>query len=352
MQVSIKDIKISDTRRAVDPLNVGRLAESIQTIGLQNPVVITEDYHLVSGRHRLEAVKSLGRDTIEANVLPLSSEGAELAEIDENLIRKEVTGLERGTLMNRRDELLTAMGVRAKSGDNQFNKEVVSYSTPPKTTKEIAAEIGIGERQAQRMKQVARDIIPEVKAMIQDTPMADRLNSLVELSRKTPEQQKAIGEVIKTSRAMTVREAETIINPPKEKPMPVESGVFELVYADLNLTKDMKNPLKDFQIAENATLFLWALEAKLDIALDLGRAWGFKYRAGFVWDKRFDTQGPYHRRNHAHLLIFVKGKHEPTMKGPDWGSIWSSDAETFAIKPEAFKQVVSDLFDGTAILEI
>jgi ParB-like chromosome segregation protein Spo0J len=329
---------------------------------LQNPIVLTEDYALVSGRHRLEAAKRLGHDTIEANVLPLSSEEAELAEIDENLIRKELTALEQGLLLKRRKEILDSMGLLANpSNKGHKGKYQVTPDnvTTVKTNKEIAADIGLNERTARRREQIAKNLDPEVVEMLHDTELANQPVKLLELSQKAPEIQKAIVEVIKTEKAKTVSEAEKVLFTPcpVEVPAPYQEAsdatlTYEVIYADLTLTKDMKNPLVDYQIADNATLFLWALEPKLDVAMDLGRAWGFKYKGGFVWDKRYDTQGAYHQRNHAHLLIFVKGKHDPLKKRPDWGSIWTQEAQEFTFKPEAFKHVVFQLFGGLAILEI
>jgi len=47
--------------------------------------------------------------------------------------------------LNRRDEILKALGLRAKPspGTNQYTKEVSELSSPSKTTEDIAKEIGI-----------------------------------------------------------------------------------------------------------------------------------------------------------------------------------------------------------------
>ena len=82
---------------------------------------------------------------------------AELAEIDENLMRHELTPIQAGTHMNRRDEILDALGLRAKVGQNQHSGGGETVS-PPKTTAAIAKGLGISERGAQQYKQIARDI--------------------------------------------------------------------------------------------------------------------------------------------------------------------------------------------------
>jgi len=362
MQVSIEEIKVVESRRSLDELNVGRLAESIEAVGLQNPIVLTEDYKLVSGRHRLEAAKRLGYDTIEANILPLSPEEAALAEIDENLIRREMTALEQGLLLKRRKEILDAMGLLAKAGGQVGNQNSAKEKNEPdnmtssfKTNKEIAADIGLNERTARRREQIAKNLDPEVAEMLQDTELANQPVKLLELSQKAPEVQKAIVEVIKTEKARTVKEAETYIQPAENALKPAEVAQYEVIYVEPDYKYGLgtlDKLLDRRQVSENCTLFLWALDKKLDVGMDLGRLWGFKYRESFIWDRRCDTQGIYHQQNHAHLLIFTRGKHEPIMKRPDWGSIWSREARNFDVKPDCFKQIISDLFEGKPVLEI
>ena len=87
MQVTIKQIKIGDRKRSLKTESVNQLAESIKEIGLLNPITITQDKRLISGMHRLEAVKLLGWTTIDCNVLHYNDAlHEELIEIDENLI--------------------------------------------------------------------------------------------------------------------------------------------------------------------------------------------------------------------------------------------------------------------------
>src|SRR5690349_25171226 len=64
--VRIENIGIPLRKRDVDPGNVERLAESIASVGLLNPLVVRRTgasqsgiLTLVAGRHRLEALKRL-----------------------------------------------------------------------------------------------------------------------------------------------------------------------------------------------------------------------------------------------------------------------------------------------------
>jgi hypothetical protein len=90
--VSVAAIIVKPPRRQVDTNKVKTLAESITTtkVGLLSPIIVSEtdttDYVLVTGLHRLEAFRHLGRDSIPAFVVPASTTETEarMMEIAEN----------------------------------------------------------------------------------------------------------------------------------------------------------------------------------------------------------------------------------------------------------------------------
>ena len=71
VEVPLKQIKVSTRLRGTDEDKVTDLAESIEGIGLLHPITVSkhgEWFHLLSGMHRLEAFRKLGRDTIPASI--------------------------------------------------------------------------------------------------------------------------------------------------------------------------------------------------------------------------------------------------------------------------------------------
>ncbi len=124
-------------------------------------------------RPEVRSFISLGRETIPAIICSGDEIDAEIREIDENLMRNELSAMEQGEQLIRRDELLAARGERAMAspGTNQYS-EVGEFCSPTKTTASIAADMGISERIAQQRKQIARDIIPEVKDQLRATALA------------------------------------------------------------------------------------------------------------------------------------------------------------------------------------
>ena len=73
--MKVQDIPLQHIRRplprATDPEKVRSLMESIQAIGLQDPIEVLEvdgRYYGFSGCHRFEACRNLGHETIRCNV--------------------------------------------------------------------------------------------------------------------------------------------------------------------------------------------------------------------------------------------------------------------------------------------
>jgi len=108
MEIEVEKIAIGERKRRADELKILELANSITEIGLLNPITVAHlngGYKLIAGLHRLEAFKQLGRETIPALIIDGDQLDFELAEIDENLVRSELTVLERGELLSRRKEI-------------------------------------------------------------------------------------------------------------------------------------------------------------------------------------------------------------------------------------------------------
>ncbi len=188
MKIGIEEIKVQQRKRKLDNCKVQELAESFANIGQLQPITVAKYngmYRLVAGLHRLEAAKQIGWRTIEAMLFEGDEIQAELAEVDENLMRNDLTVLEQGEHLARRQELLGYSHGGDRKSD-EYQEEIISAR---KSQSEIAAEIGLTDRSARNRMQVARNILPEVKELIRDTPVADSITQLLELARMKPEKQ-------------------------------------------------------------------------------------------------------------------------------------------------------------------
>jgi ParB family chromosome partitioning protein len=99
----------SERLRKLRPEVVDWLVESITARSLLEPIIVRRrgaGYELIAGHHRFEAARNCGHQTIRAEVYDsLSDDEAELIQIDENLIRANLSDAERILHVARRKEL-------------------------------------------------------------------------------------------------------------------------------------------------------------------------------------------------------------------------------------------------------
>lgn len=98
--------------RKPDDANIAGLMASIREIGILNPLRVRlmgsvedsglDSYEVIAGAHRLRAARKLGMDTVPCVVVDDDDLRAELAMIDENLCRAELSPADRASQTARR----------------------------------------------------------------------------------------------------------------------------------------------------------------------------------------------------------------------------------------------------------
>ena len=104
VELEVACIKVPPSHRKPSDSKVANLAESMQHGNLQ-PIMVRkhrDTYILVFGAHRLAAAKLLGWKTIQAIVTDMSELECDLAEIDENIYRANLTIMEEAVALARR----------------------------------------------------------------------------------------------------------------------------------------------------------------------------------------------------------------------------------------------------------
>ena len=119
MLIQISKITVGPDRPPADPEHVRKLADSIGTVGILSSITVSEDFRLIAGLHRLEAAKSLGWTEIECMIQPLHGLEAELAELDEDVVRKDISGVIFGEKLLRRKEVYETLYPETRSGISQ-----------------------------------------------------------------------------------------------------------------------------------------------------------------------------------------------------------------------------------------
>ena len=256
MQVKIDEIKVSPDRGEVIATDVEELADSIKELGLLTAITVDSEYNLIAGLHRLEAVKQLGWESIECIVLDLTGLQAELAEIDENFIRRNIPTVEYGELLLRRKQIYEALHPEAKHGGDhtsQKSKNAKCNLAPAKSFIQDTADIlGVNPSTVSRRLQAAKNLTAEAKEILRNSNTALTQKTAIHLSRLKPEEQKEAATLLAQGEIKTVDEfyerenEQTAVNPihsdPLIVPLPEEGrqfASFEEAVADL------KNPNKD-----------------------------------------------------------------------------------------------------------
>lgn len=215
MQVSIRDIHIKDRLRMLDADHARELAESIRELGLLNPLTVDRDYTLIAGLHRLEAVKLLGWTKVECTVSSLEGLQAELAEIDENVVRSNLSAVEYGEMLLRRKELYEALHPETKATyeggrfkGNQYSDLVADKMSATKKSfvQDTAEKLGVDPRTVRREIQTAKRLTPEAKKIIMDADAKISKKSAMKLSRLEPEQQKEAAALLAAREIRSVDE--------------------------------------------------------------------------------------------------------------------------------------------------
>lgn len=265
--VEISQITISGQGRSLKQEWVEELARSIDVLGMFQPVVVTPDFRLVAGRHRVEACKSLGWTHVPVTVRDYSDMEARLATIDENLVRNNLTALEEGEQLAERQSIYQALypetrrGVAGAKARHGSANEVLSFA------EDTAAKTGQSTRNVQRKISIVDRLYDEVKDAIRDTPLADSYADLRRLPDYTSEMQEEIIAMVRAGKAKTVADALNLIQ--KETMLPRNSDADKVARAKLAVNKASLHLNKISKVAFDSL----TLDEKQDIKDSIASLW-------------------------------------------------------------------------------
>jgi len=122
----------------------------------------------------------------------------------------------------------------------------------------------------------------------------------------------------------------------------VQSGGAEQHYPSMSLDELCALPVA--AICEpNAVLFLWTTSPLLEDAFKVVNAWGFSYKASFVWDKHAHNMGHYKSVRHEFLLVCVRGSCQPDVRRM-FDSVQKAGRTEHTEKPSVFRIIIDTLY--------
>jgi DNA modification methylase len=230
MLYDITAINIGERKRPADPVKVAKLAESIGTLGLLQPVLVSPEFDLLAGLHRLEACRALGDTDIEIKVFDIDaavdalasehpdlSRGElrelviELAEIDENLIRDNLTALQESIQLYRRKQIYELLHPETRNGGDRGNQHTGGKPREadgqivhlPSFAEDAAEKVGMAARSIRRKTKIG-EVLEPYAADIADTPIENKQSDLLALTKFEDEKRQRAIAAIKRGIARSV----------------------------------------------------------------------------------------------------------------------------------------------------
>ena len=195
LQIRCSDIQINN-QNFFEVANIEELADSIDLVGLQQPLVVTKTdigYLLIAGHRRFEAVKSLGWDTVPCIVSkPINNELEMLALIQTNTQTRELSYIERMEAVKRTEEILLSLKEKGYKFSGRFRDRI------GEVVNENGTEIA-------RMQAIDKNLTQEGKALLKSGELSP--NAAYEMQKIPETQQKElVSKLKKEKKSPTVKE--------------------------------------------------------------------------------------------------------------------------------------------------
>ena len=184
VSIPLAEIDEGERLRPVDPEKVEQVRRSMAQIGLRSPIEVRAKpgggWLLVAGAHRLAAARALGFGEIDALLFEGDDDEARLAEIDENLVRHELTPFDQAVFLAERAAIYRRMNPEARRGRNQHTRRAtpdggsakLADPTPRAFAEDVANKIGFSPRTVWRALTRFEKLSPEARTVVRGSEIA------------------------------------------------------------------------------------------------------------------------------------------------------------------------------------
>jgi N6-adenosine-specific RNA methylase IME4 len=336
--------------------------------GIRDPIILWEDT-IVDGHNRFKIAQ---KHDLKFNSIHKRFGGRDEVidwminnQLGRRNLSKDTQSYLRGLQYKREKKRVTnPYGVKGKDeGQNEHH-----LSTAQKLAEQYKVDestIKRDEKFADAVDTIVSNTSPEVKHKILNQDIKINKEQAKKLAKQKPEKQKAIIEKLVNKEAESFVDANRLIKKEEVHETPKIKGKYRVIYADPPWSYGDKltdgygtaenhyptMPLKEIcelpiqELAEDsAVLFLWVTSPLIQEGLEVVKAWGFKYKAMFVWDKVKHNMGHYNSVRHELLLICTRGSCLPDNKKL-YDSVQSIErTNKHSEKPEEFRSIIDDIY--------
>ena len=223
--------------------------ESIKTRGVIEPVVITQDYTIVSGHQRVRACKELGIQKINCEIHNYNSEDEVLQDLIETNIRQrgDVGGSAK-KIGIRIKELERIYSI--KQGGDRFRAKENNF--PLVSQQDIADKLGITVQTLRNYKKLT-EMIPELEELV-DTGIVSNTTALAIVKQLSQDEQEQLISNMDVTKKITQKKIQEEIDKMKSNSPAPEVKEVQVVPEDYEiLKKDNTKLKKDNEKLKNKT---------------------------------------------------------------------------------------------------
>lgn len=319
---------------------VRRLAESIKSDGLINPITINEDHELIAGAHRLEAVKRLGWEDVAVTIVDKSGLEAEAVGIAENIYRNCYHFTEKGAMLRRLKGIHETLHPETRAGVAGGRARQNSASDKLSFAKDAADKTGESPRSIERLIQMDKNLTPEAKEAIREFGIPQ--NQALELARKTPETQNAAVSRMKIFGENGVKVALSTVEKTEHRETGETQGEKDPCIVIHHPGEDFQEMVKrDVKPVPDSIMFLWATYEFIWDSKKLLDKWGYEYRTIVIWDK--EGTGRFPRNRCEFCLVGTKGNPALNHNPCNLPDIIREPENEQGEKPKAFRDLVKGI---------
>ena len=339
--INPKDVTINpEYEEMVPPLTeeeYDRLKNSIKEVGLYERIKINQDNVILDGHHRFKAC-------LETGVMPkfepkhfASKLDEEIYVIEANVIRRQLTTYQKTVLGTKLEPLISK-----KAEENMLRGKTLAKNLAKVRTDEVVAKkIGMNRETYRQGKTILKEGTEENKTAFKEG--------------KAP--------------SSVYKDMKTVTYDPETAP-PLPEGKYNILYADPpwrydfseTKTRSIETNYPTMTIedicnleipsTENAVLFLWATNPKLEEAIKVIHSWGFTYKTNLTWIKDRIGMGYWFRGQHELLLVATKGTFKPPEQGTRKSSVLQSPRREHSQKPDEIYELIESYFPDGKYIEL
>jgi len=346
-----------ELQRLIPPLTTeeySQLETNLLTDGCRDPLVVwkrNDETILLDGHNRLKICEAHGLDyaVVEETLPDIESakNWMDANQLGRRNLTRELMSKIRGRRYNREKKTVpNPDGIGGKSG-----KIVKGKNCPQQTTaKKLATEYGVSERTIKNDGKFAEecdndanlDMVVmtrgDVKAYKKKIKRAERIEQ-IKKQDETPKLPKRLYQVVYADPPWQYEHCKT------------DNRKIENQYPTMALDDICNLPVNDITTPV-AILFLWATPPKLEEALQVMRAWDFKYRTCAVWVKDKIGMGYYFRQQHELLLVGVRGDMVTPSETDRVSSVINAPRGKHSAKPESVYEIITRMYPDLSKIEL